>query len=217
LMQGGTTYRIEMKCAEPAALEPFLRVYDPYGRLAAESDDSGARSTARILFRPGPDRTFRIVAGSYRNRDAGPFSLEVTEEPPSLWDIFHGPSEWHNDQINTTDSAMFCSVASYDVKRPHADPEDILDQARDDLLGPLERGFVLEDESKIALGSHPGREMHLHPTTANGPAGRVPPPKLRLRMYVSASWIHRLIAVGPPKTIDGPDGTTFLNSFRFDK
>jgi hypothetical protein len=79
LEQGGT-YVVDMTSTDAKALDPFLRLLDASGNVLVEDDDGGGGLNARILFVSPRAATFQIVAGSFEDKGAGPFTLKIRRD-----------------------------------------------------------------------------------------------------------------------------------------
>ncbi len=90
-LEAGTTYVFDMISPNGKALDPYLLLRDPAGKLLAEDDDSGGNQNARITFRAAQGGVHRIQATSFPNPDSprtGAFTFAVkrvfvsTQSPP---------------------------------------------------------------------------------------------------------------------------------------
>lgn len=79
-METGKTYVIDMTSPDQKALDPYLKLLDPNGKLLAEDDDGGDGLNSRITIRAPATGTFRIVATSFAGVGNGEFRLEVRQE-----------------------------------------------------------------------------------------------------------------------------------------
>ncbi len=75
-MRAGRTYIIDLKSA---AFDSFLRLEDQQGRKLAENDDGDDNLDSRLVFRPGKDDTFHIIATTIDEGQTGNFTLTVRE------------------------------------------------------------------------------------------------------------------------------------------
>jgi len=79
-MTEGKTYVIDMLSPDQKALDPFLRLLDPTGKVLAMDDDGGEGLNARITIRAPATGTYQIVATSFGAMGVGDFTLEVKEK-----------------------------------------------------------------------------------------------------------------------------------------
>ncbi len=79
-LEGGKTYTIDMLSPDQKALDPYLKLLDPNGKLLAEDDDGGYGLNARITIRAPVAGTYRIIATSFGGVGNGEFALEVRQE-----------------------------------------------------------------------------------------------------------------------------------------
>lgn len=75
-MRAGRTYLIDLKSND---FDAFLRLEDPQGKKLAENDDGVDNLDSRLVFRPGKDDTFRIIATTIDDGQTGKFTLTVRE------------------------------------------------------------------------------------------------------------------------------------------
>jgi tetratricopeptide (TPR) repeat protein/serine/threonine protein kinase len=76
-MTAGTTYVLDM---ESLAVDTFLKLQDPEGKLLAENDDvSPDDLNSRIVFTASKDGDYRIEATSFEQRGTGAYTVTVRE------------------------------------------------------------------------------------------------------------------------------------------
>jgi Bacterial pre-peptidase C-terminal domain len=74
-LKPGKTYVIDMKST---ALDSYLKLYDPAGKLLAENDDIAPNSLdSRIIFTPKEAGVYRITATSFEQRGRGAYTLTI--------------------------------------------------------------------------------------------------------------------------------------------
>jgi hypothetical protein len=80
-LKAGQVYQIDMaKKNAKDSLDPYLRLETPQGKQLAADDDSGGNLNARIIFRPGKDGTYHIIAtGLGKKVSTGEFALTVRQ------------------------------------------------------------------------------------------------------------------------------------------
>jgi hypothetical protein len=76
-MVAGRTYLLEL---ESTAFDTFLKLQDPAGKQIAENDDISADNlNSRLIFTPPADGVYRLVATSFEQAGAGPYTLRIRE------------------------------------------------------------------------------------------------------------------------------------------
>jgi hypothetical protein len=74
----GRTYVIDL---ESTAFDTLLKLQDPKGKLLAENDDivPGVNLNSQLIFTPPVDGVYGIVATSFQQEGAGPYTLRIRE------------------------------------------------------------------------------------------------------------------------------------------
>jgi hypothetical protein len=76
-MTAANTYVIDV---EIKAVDTFLKLQDAKGKLLAKNDDiSPDNQNSRIMFTAPADGVYRIVATSFEQAGAGPYTLRMRE------------------------------------------------------------------------------------------------------------------------------------------
>jgi hypothetical protein len=77
------TYVIDMVATAEDRFDPFLRLYDPLGKMVAWDDDGGGYPNARIRYTAGQTGNYEIAATcfGFPRQGGGAFMLTVREEP----------------------------------------------------------------------------------------------------------------------------------------
>jgi tetratricopeptide (TPR) repeat protein len=75
-MLDGKTYVIDLVSDQ---FDTYLLVEDDQGKTLAEDDDGGEGLNSRLVFVPPSSGTYRLVATSYGQQGAGPYTLSVQE------------------------------------------------------------------------------------------------------------------------------------------
>ncbi len=79
-LKAGKTYVIDMMSPDQKALDPYLVLRGPNGRVVSEDDDGGENYNARITFTAPETGQYQIVATSYMRVGQGNFSLAIREK-----------------------------------------------------------------------------------------------------------------------------------------
>jgi hypothetical protein len=99
--------------------------------------------------------------------------------------------------------AMSFLVAFADIKVGGRKPDEVLDGARDNVLG--RPGRKLLAERRVTIAGNPGRELDIA-----GPNDLA----LRVRVYLVGARLYQLIVSTTNKGAIGTEGAKFLESFR---
>jgi tetratricopeptide (TPR) repeat protein len=104
LIQGGT-YVIDMLSPNPRALDPYLRLLDPAGKVLAVDDDGGDRYlSARIIFLSPATADYKIEAtsadGANAGIPAGPFTLVIRRDDSKRADALERRVEEFRGKLN---------------------------------------------------------------------------------------------------------------------
>ncbi len=89
-MNAGTRYAIDLRgvgSGRGTLSDPYLRVHDSSGRLAAVDDDSGASLDSRIAFAAAATGTYYVEAGAYTDSFTGTYSVSVSGAPTASSDF----------------------------------------------------------------------------------------------------------------------------------
>ena len=75
-LEAGKTYVIEMMST---ALDSYLKLHDPAGKLVAENDDIAPPNNldSRIIYTPKAAGVYRIIATSFEQRGRGVYTLTI--------------------------------------------------------------------------------------------------------------------------------------------
>src|SRR5262249_38861732 len=74
-MEAGQGYNIDQKSV---ALDAFLTLFDPDGKMVAEDTTTAANYNARLLNDPRVTGQYRLLASDFK-KGAGPFTLDVAK------------------------------------------------------------------------------------------------------------------------------------------
>jgi len=79
-MAAGKGYKIDLRSEE---FDSYLRLEDADGKELAFDDDSGGFPHARIVYAPGKDGTYKVIATTFKGGATGKYTLTVVEASKS--------------------------------------------------------------------------------------------------------------------------------------
>lgn len=138
------------------------------------------------------------------------FSVKMPGEPKTRAEEAKSPAGPLNIRMGLVETKTFAFMLMW-VDYPEAqiagsDPEKVLDGARDGALRNS-RGAKLDGETKIKLGEHPGRELHMDM------AGRG---KMLVRIFLVKNRLYQTLVGGKDVTYDDKDVRTFVESLKLE-
>ncbi|QLG61354.1 hypothetical protein [Halorarum salinum] len=125
---------------ESDAMDAYLVLEAPSGRVVAEDDDGASGYDSRIVF-PVTAGTYTVWAGSYEGDATGAYTLTVEETDD--------PRTGEDGTAGDGDEPDLRSISYGETKRGYVDGEDGRDPSYDDVAEPVE--FDGEEGDRVAI------------------------------------------------------------------